>query len=98
MPTYVYQVLDKAGEGTNEHFEVVQTMSDKPLTKHPEDGRPVRRVPCAPTILGKWSDTKGASSLSNKNLDRMGFTKYERKGDGHFEKSAGKGPNTLNAD
>lgn len=98
MPTYVYEVLDKDGEGTNEHFEVVQPMSDKPLTKHPADGRPVRRVPTAPTILGKWSDTKSASSLSNKNLDRMGLTKYERKGDGYYEKSAGDGPSTLHAD
>lgn len=98
MPTYLYEVLDQDGEGTQEYFEVVQPMKDKPLTKHPADDRPVRRVPSAPTILGKWSDTKSASALSNKNLDRMGLTKYERKGDGYYEKSAGDGPSTLHAD
>jgi hypothetical protein len=98
MPTYIYEVLDKDGTGTGEHFECVQMMSENALTKHPEDGRPVRRVPAMPTILGKWTDTKSKSTLSDKNLDRLGLTKYERKGNGYFEKSAGKGPNTLHAD
>ena len=30
--------------------------------------------------------------------DRLGFTKYEKAGDGHYEKRAGKGPDTLSAD
>lgn len=98
MPTYIYEVLDQEGNGTGEHFECVQMMRDKPLTKHPEDSRPVRRVPAMPTILGKWTDTKSKSTLSDKNLDRLGLTKYERKGNGYFEKSAGKGPNTLHSD
>ncbi|NBW90606.1 MAG: FmdB family transcriptional regulator, partial [Gammaproteobacteria bacterium] len=48
---------------------------------------------------GKWSDIKGKGALSNKNLERLGFTKYERKGDGYMERVAGKeGPRELHAD
>lgn len=96
MPTYVYQVItDDGSEG--EIFEVVQRMSEDALTKHPETGEPVQRIPAPPTILGNWTDHATNQKLSNKNLDRLGFTKYERAGDGHFEKKAGSGPNVLNA-
>ncbi len=96
MPTYVYQVVTKDGsEGAV--FEVEQLMSDPPLTKHPETGEPVQRIPCLPNIAGKWSDIKGKSQLSNQNLDRLGFTKYERAGDGHYEKKAGEGPDVISS-
>ena len=97
MPTYLYQVqTDDDSEG--EIFEVVQPMSEKPLKKHPETGVPVARIPALPNIAGKWSDIKGKAQLSNKNLDRLGFTKYERAGDGNYEKKAGDGPNVISAD
>lgn len=99
MPTYVYEVLDDQGEGTGRFFEAVQPMSEDALTQHPETGEPVRKVPQAPNIAGKWSDMKGKSALSNKNLERLGFTKYERKGDGYMERVAGKeGPPAISAD
>ena len=98
MPTYVYEILTKDGEGTGETFEHAQPMKDAPLTEHPETGAPVRRVPQAPTIAGKWSDMKGKSTLSNKNLERMGFTKYENRG-GVLERTAGtQGPKTVTPD
>jgi len=99
MPIYVYEILDKKGKGTGRTFEVVQSMKDPPLAKHPETGRPVRRVITPPTIAGKWSDMKGKAALSNKNLERLGFTKYERRGKGHMERVAGKeGPRSISAD
>lgn len=99
MPTYVYEILKKDGAPTGRHFEVVQSMKEDALKKHPETGEPVRRVPQAPIIAGKWSDVKGKGALSNKNLERLGFTKYERKGKGYMERVAGKeGPKTLRAD
>ena len=52
----------------------------------------------APTIPGNWSDHATKQKLSDKNLDRIGFTKYERAGDGHYEKKAGQGPNVISAD
>jgi predicted nucleic acid-binding Zn ribbon protein len=91
MPTYVYQVINDDGSD-GEVFEVVQRMSEPALTRHPESGKPVRRIPQAPAV-----NTKG-DMLSNKNLDRLGFTKYERAGDGQFEKKAGGGPNVISAD
>ena len=90
MPTYVYEFINADGTpGTT--FEVFQKMSDDPLTKHPETGQPVRRVITAPNLLSE-------NKLSNRNLDRLGFTKYERAGDGKFEKKAGKGPNVISPD
>ena len=97
MPTYVYQVIaDDGSDG--EIFEVVQKMSDSPLTTHPESGLPVRRIPARPTILGRYSDHGTAKLLSNENLDRIGFTKYEKAGGGYYEKKAGKGPEVISAD
>ena len=97
VPTYTYQVVtDDGSEG--EIFEVVQRMSEDALTKHPETGVEVRRIPSVPNIPGNWADSTTKSKLSNKNLDRLGFTKYEKAGDGHYEKRAGKGPDTLSAD
>lgn len=91
MPTYVYEVINDDGSD-GEVFEIVQKMSDPPLQKHPETGAPVRRIPQAPGLVTE------ADKLSNKNLDRLGFTKYENAGDGHFEKKAGGGPDVISAD
>jgi predicted nucleic acid-binding Zn ribbon protein len=99
MPTYLYEILDKGGKPTGETFEIVQSMKDDALTAQPQTGKPCRRAIVAPSIAGKWSDLKGKGALSNKNLERMGFTKYEKKGNGYMERTAGKqGPKTLHAD
>jgi hypothetical protein len=97
MPTYVYQIINPDGS-EGETFEVIQRMSEPALTKHPQTGKPVRRVIQAPIIPGNWSDHGTKQKLSDKNLDRLGFTKYQRAGDGKFEKKAGKGPNVISAD
>ena len=91
MPTYTYQVVTDDDSG--EVFEVFHPMSDPPLKVHPESGVPVVRIPSVPNINTQWSDKGG--KLSNKNLDRLGFTKYEKAGDGVYEKKAGEGPNTI---
>ena len=97
MPTYVYEILDRKGQPTGMTFEVVQSIKDDALTKHPETGAPVRRAVVAPT-LGLHASTAKAR-MSNKNLERLGFTKYERKGKGYMERTAGKhGPKGLAAD
>ncbi|MEL6329194.1 MAG: FmdB family transcriptional regulator [Planctomycetota bacterium] len=94
MPTYVYEYMNKDGEGTGEHFELVQSIKDDALTEH--EGRPVRRVPQMPNIAGQWSDMKAKGQLSNENLERLGFTKYEKKGEGYHERVAGKqGPRGI---
>jgi predicted nucleic acid-binding Zn ribbon protein len=99
MPMYEYEILDAKGNPTGKTFEIVQSMKDKALTKHPETGEPVQRVIQVPNIAGKWSDIKGKSTLSNENLERLGFTKYERRGKGYMERVAGKeGPRSISAD
>jgi predicted nucleic acid-binding Zn ribbon protein len=44
MATYLYETIsNKPGENP-ESFEIQQSMKDAPLTHHPENGKPVRRV------------------------------------------------------
>jgi hypothetical protein len=96
MPTYVYQIVNEDGTD-GPVFEFVQKMSEPALTKHPETGQACRRIPAVPNIPGNWSDHATKQKLSDKNLDRLGFTKYQRAGDGHYEKRAGSGPDVLSA-
>jgi hypothetical protein len=64
-----------------------------------QTGKPVRRVLCAPAIGGKWSDGAMSRSVADdKKLDRLGFTKYVKSGDGVYEKRAGKGPDVIHRD
>ncbi|MEK6700903.1 MAG: FmdB family transcriptional regulator [Planctomycetota bacterium] len=99
MPTYLYEILDKSGSPTGETFEVVQSMKEPALAKQPQTGKACRRAIVAPNIAGKWSDVKGKAALSNKNLERLGFTKYERKGKGYMERVAGKeGPKSISSE
>ena len=97
MPTYVYEILDKRGKPTGRTFETVQPIKAAALTKHPETGKPVRRAIVAPNLGLGMSASK--ARMSNKNLERLEFTKYERKGKGYMERTAGKaGPKGLAAD
>ncbi len=98
MPVYVYEVItDDNSDG--EQFEIFQSMADAPLTKHPETGKPVRRVFLAPAVGGKWSESAmGKSVADDKKLDKLGFTKYVKAGDGFYEKRAGKGPDVISRD
>lgn len=43
MATYEYETIPPAGE-IPRRFELVQSMKDAPLAKHPDTGEPVRRV------------------------------------------------------
>ena len=97
VPIYVYEVLLKNGSA-GETFEVLHSMSEPPLTHHPETGLPVRRELTAPSYAGRWTDLKAKSNLSDKKLDAQGLTKYVKMGDGKYEKRAGKGPDVISAD
>jgi predicted nucleic acid-binding Zn ribbon protein len=44
MATYIYETVPRQPGAEPRRFEVVQSMKDAPLTKHPETGEPVRRV------------------------------------------------------
>lgn len=47
--TYLYETIPTREGDEVKHYEIKQSMSDLPLTKHPETGEPIRRV-----ILGGW--------------------------------------------
>ncbi|WP_428389912.1 FmdB family zinc ribbon protein [Mucisphaera sp.] len=96
MPIYVYEVLLPDGE-EGQVFEVMQSMSDEPLTEHPTTGQPVRRVLQPAHIAGKWSESGSKQQLSDKNLEAHGFTKYVKAGGGYYEKRAGQGPDVISA-
>jgi predicted nucleic acid-binding Zn ribbon protein len=44
MATYVYETIPRQPGEPVRRFEVVQSMKDKPLSRHPETGEPLRRV------------------------------------------------------
>lgn len=90
MPTYVYAVVNPDGS-LGETFEVVQSMRDDPLTKHPQTGEPVQRVITAPQIVSEHSTASDKRKMSDGNLERLGFTKYH-KGSSGYEKAFGAGP------
>ena len=90
MPLYVYQVIETDGS-EGEVFEVLQEMSEPALTQHPENGKRVQRLLGMPSTMRKFAP----GNLSNQKLERLGFTRYERSGQGTYEKTAGAGPRTI---
>lgn len=93
MPVYVYAVRGADG-ALRDHFEVRQRMSDARLTQHPATGEPVERVPQMPNIVTR---SAGSSNAAQDLVDRGGFTRYERAGDGTYVKTGGStaAPDTL---
>lgn len=98
MPVYTYQVIhDDDTEGGT--FEAVHGMNDPPLEVHPETGEKVVRVFSAPHLAGWAHERKAKELVSDKNLERHGFTKYVRSGKGQYERRAGSGgPDHISSD
>ena len=95
MPIYVYETIP-SDDTEPTRFEVMQRMSDPILTKHPETGEPVRKLISAPALALKHSSPHERNVLSNENLSRHGFTRYERAGDGEYKRTAGNaGPSKI---
>jgi hypothetical protein len=44
MATYIYETIPREAGAEPRRFEVVQSMKDAPLTRHPDTGEPVRRL------------------------------------------------------
>lgn len=98
MPVYVYEVVRPDGT-SGERFEQIQSMSEPPLERHPLTGEPVRRVITSAFVPGKGSTTIGRNTLSDKNLEAKGFTKYVKTGDGQYQRLFGnEGPPRISAD
>ena len=97
MPIYVYRVIREDGQ-PGEKFEIRQSIHDKPLTKHPDTGEPVKRVIMPAFVAGSHSQMAIDRKLKDpKKLEDMGFTRYERQGN-DYVKTAGKGPDQIKRD
>ncbi len=44
MATYIYETIPRRKGAKPRRFELVQSMKDKPLTRDPKSGEPVKRV------------------------------------------------------
>ena len=63
MATYLYETIPSKPGEVPEQFEVRQSMNDRPLTKHPETGQPVRRLISGG--LGIMGGSKGSPAPAN---------------------------------
>lgn len=94
MPIYEYR---RTGTGhcpfCQDGFELLEPMTADPATRCPECGTSVERTLSTTAIHGQGSTNQ---VLSNKNLAEKGFTKYQKAGDGTYERVAGnKGPKVI---
>jgi putative FmdB family regulatory protein len=94
MPLHEYVPLEPPGCALCCYgFEIMQGLNDEKPTHCPACGGAIRHVLGAtPTIVGQ------ALVLREDNVARHGFTQYRRVGKGRYEKTAGKGPDTISGD
>ncbi len=93
MPIYEYEHDSEDCGECNYRFEIIQSFSDDPLTRCPHCLERCHRVLSAFAV-----SNKSMTPLSKKNLEKKGFTQYEKTGDGTYAKTFGKGPKTIGAD
>ncbi|MDR2013250.1 MAG: zinc ribbon domain-containing protein [Rhodanobacter sp.] len=74
-------------------FDVMQRLSDPALTQCPACGSTIHRVLAAPHVVSGQSHV-----LHEKHIAKHGFTQYRRVAKGQYEKTAGKGPDTISGD
>lgn len=90
MPIYEYQAAGReACDYCVNGFDVMQKMSDEPVTLCPECHNPVKRKISAPNLASP------APSLSNESIEKHGFTQFKKVEKGVYEKTAGKGPDFI---
>lgn len=91
MPIHEYQPVNPPGCALCCYgIERLERLADPPLAACPACGQPLQRVISAPQVV-----SGGAHLLDEKNLARKGFTQYRRNGKGHYEKTVGKGPDSI---
>lgn len=94
MPLYEYVIINNDGS-EGETFEVLQRIGDPPLKKHPQTGQKVQRIMSAPNAKKRYSGGPIKGDISNKNLEKLGFTKYQKSKEGTYEKVLGTGPDLI---
>jgi putative FmdB family regulatory protein len=90
MPIYEYQPLtDSSCMYCSSGFDRLEKLSVVPLDFCPKCGQAVRRV------ISAHSVGKSGPSLNPSNLEKHGFTQYQKSSKGVYEKTAGKGPRVI---
>ena len=101
MPVYTYRIIHEDGS-KGDYFEVEHSMSEPTLDKHPITGQKIVKVMRPPNLGVKHTQGATDKKLENKNVEKAGFTKYEKdKLTGRYHKTAGSNknlPSTLNTD
>jgi len=94
MPIYEYVASATPGcASCRNGFERLQKLADAPVEVCPDCGTPVHRVLSAPQVVAGQGHV-----LRESNVAKHGFTQYRRVGKGKYEKTAGKGPDTISGD
>ncbi len=99
MPLYTYENIhdDRHCTYCLGGFDVMQKLSDPVFTHCTHCGNPIKKIITAVNLNGKTT-TSPKSTLSEKNITKNGFTQYRKVSKGQYEKTAGKGPDTIQAD
>lgn len=98
MPTYHYQAnSEQSCDHCAAGFDVFQKLAEAALTTCPRCHAAIKKVIQAPLIAGKLTRDANAT-LSEKNIEKNGFTQYRKVGHGKYEKTAGKGPSFIDKD
>ncbi len=99
MPLYTYE-----NKHEDQHctyclggFDVMQKLSDPVFTHCTYCGSPIKKVIKAVNLKGQTTASPN-STLSEKNIAKQGFTQYRKVSKGQYEKTAGKGPDTIQSE
>jgi putative FmdB family regulatory protein len=89
MPLYDYSPTSGTCTQCTGVFEVFQKLSEDKLTACPTCSQPCERRISAVALGGKYS-------TSDAKIKELGLTKYQKNGDGHYERTVGtEGPEHL---
>ena len=84
MPIYEYAPTSGQCDKCNGRFEVMQRMADARLTACPTCAQPCARRISAVALGGTYA-------VTDDKIKHSGLTKYEKAGDGVYERTAGTG-------
>ncbi len=93
MPIHEYVPKGEGCPTCRAGIEMLQRMSDPPLERCADCGTLLERAISAPQVVAG-----GAHRLKESHLAKHGFTQYRKVGKGKYEKTAGKGPPTIQDD
>jgi hypothetical protein len=93
MPLYIYEEVRPDG-AAGAIYEFLQGIHDAAFTRHPETGVAIRRKVTAAWTPKPFGKHDKKEQLSDKSLEKLGFTKYV-KGRNGYEKTAGEGPELM---